>query len=417
MIFLKEELMKKINLLLLALPLTLVACGGASDTTPATDENGNKIPTTTAEKAEAASKMTDAELLAEAKKENGMFVAYGNTSRITKAMENFITKYGADLGLTADNAKASKLGDTQIYSLLQSEYASKDNSKGASFVLVQDSATLDLYRANTEMLTNYHSNVFDSHLDQDELVPLTHQYINKLFMWNNVDGENAPKFTNVWELTEEKFKGKVFFKAPNSEQVNMNFLITLTSDAWVEKMATAYKTYYGRDYVKSADYKTASHEWIAKFLANANFSITSDTTIAATLSNEENKDKAGLFVLSKLRDSSVTSENLSVGAWQPESITPFAGFMYSIYAQLATKGPRPYTAMLFTNYLMSEEGFAPWATSVGGYSSNKDIPVYEGDKSLEFYKNCLVVEDGAYINTVKADTQDWINGLLATDKE
>ena len=42
-------------------------------------------------------------------------------------------------------------------------------------------------------------------------------------------------------------------------------------------------------------------------------------------------------------------------------IEPFAGFMYALYAQLASHGPRPYTAMLFINYLMTAEGFAPWA--------------------------------------------------------
>ena len=134
--------------------------------------------------------------------------------------------------------------------------------------------------------------------------------------------------------------------------------------------------------------------------------------MAAGVSNETNADKVGLFVLSKLRDKSVTSENLQVGAWTTEGITPFAGFMYSIYAQLASKGPRPYTAMLFTNYLMTEEGFAPWKTAVGGYSSNKSIKEFEGDKPLSFYKQNLVVEDGAYINTVKTTMTDWINGLL-----
>lgn len=185
--------MKKINLLLLTLPLALAACGGQ------TSNNGEKNPT--AVKAEAASKMTEEQLIAEAKKETGSFVAYGNTSRITKAMENFAAAYGEKIGLSADKCKATKLDDSKIYTLLQTEYASASNSNGASFVLVQDSANLNLYRNSSDMLTNYHSSLFDSNLSQDELVPLTHQYINKLFIWNNKDGDAAPKFTNVWELT------------------------------------------------------------------------------------------------------------------------------------------------------------------------------------------------------------------------
>ena len=144
----------------------------------------------------------------------------------------------------------------------------------------------------------------------------------------------------------------------------MNFLITLTKDTWVKKMEEAYKAYYGKDYVASGNYKNASYEWIAKFLGNADVtSYTSDTKMAAGVSEETNADKVGLFVLSKLRDSSVKQANLTVGAWTKQSITPFAGFMYAIYSQICTRGPRPYTAMLFTNYLMSKEAEA-WINKI-----------------------------------------------------
>lgn len=363
--------------------------------------------------AAAASKMSEAELLAEAKKETGDFVAYGNTSRITNAMTNFVAKYGSELGLDANNAKPGKKKDSEIFTLLQSEYSTNDNSKGASMVLIQDSATLDLYRQNSDMLTNYYSELFMNKLDQNELVPLTHQYINKLFMWNN-QGSNVPTFSNVWELLDAKYNKKIYFKAPNSEQVNMNFLITLTNPTWTEKMTASYKEYYKKDYVATEECPTASYAWIKGFLQNADTtSYTGDTDIAAGLSKSENAGKVGLFVLSKLRDSSVTADNLTVGAWEEKSITPFAGFMYSIYAQIATKGPRPYTAMLFTNYLMTNEGFAPWGKSIGAYSSNKDISVIEGDKPLSFYKEKLVIEDAPYINSVKVTMADWINGLIA----
>ena len=138
--------------------------------------------------------------------------------------------------------------------------------------------------------------------------------------------------------------------------------------------------------------------------------------MAAGVSQAEGK--LGLFVLSKLRDKSVTTDNLTVAAWDKlngefVTIEPFAGFMYSIYAQLATAGPRPYTAMLFINYLMTQEGFAPWGESVGGYSANPGVPVFEGDQQLSFWKDRLVFEDGEYISAVKVEVTDYINGLRA----
>lgn len=67
--------------------------------------------------------------------------------------------------------------------------------------------------------------------------------------------------------------------------------------------------------------------------------------------------------------------------------------------------------MLFINYLMTAEGFAPWA-SLGGYSSNSSIPVTEGDSELSFWRDNLVFEDGKYIISVKTKVEDYINGLL-----
>ena len=61
---------------------------------------------------------------------------------------------------------------------------------------------------------------------------------------------------------------------------------------------------------------------------------------------------------------------------------------------------------------MTAEGFTPWGGSIGGYSSNVDIPVKEGDKDVAFYKQCLVFENGEYINSVKVKVEDFINKRL-----
>lgn len=399
----------------------LVAC----DKTPAGDETILK------EIVAEGQKMTMEQLIEKAKEEKGDFVAYGNTSRITTAMTNFVKAYGAKIGLTEANAKAEKKGDSEIYTLLNSEMNSATNSKNASMVLIQDSASLARYRANTTMLTNYIPMGMEDKVDANNQIPLAHQFINKLFMYNN-QGSNTMKFTNVWQLTDASHLGKIYFKSPVDEQVNMNFLIMLTSDQWAKKLEDAYKSLNNgaaaTDVGEGKTYKNYGYKWVAEFIKNCNFTIGSDTKIAAALSTDENQGMMGLFVLSKLRDSSVKSDNLNVSAWDKngdnyQKIEPFAGFMYSIYAQLATYGPRPYTAMLFINYLMTEEGFKPWGGSLGGYSANKDVPVYEDkennvkDSELSFWTQNLVVEDGEYILTVRGEAIDWITSLLPANAD
>lgn len=362
-----------------------------------------------------AQNMTWDEIYAKAKEETGEFNAYGNTSRITTAMANFVAKYGQELGLNEKNAVGSKMNDSAIYTTLASEYASTNNSKGASMVMIQDGAQLVLYREQTKMLINYVPKSMKSKVDAEGQVPLVQQYINKLFIWNNT-GDNVPSITNVWQLTEPAMKSKVFFKSPSLEQVNMNFLIMLTSDEWATKLAEAYKAYYGKD-IQLGSYKNAGYKWVAEFIANANFAIDSDTTMARELSKTENAGNIGLFVLSKLRDSSVTADNLQVGAFVKENdqyvtINPFAGFMYPMYCQVAANGPRPYTALLFIEYLMTEEGFEPWGSDIGAYSSNSDIGVNDGDETLAFWKNILVFEDPDYIRANKATVVDFVTAEI-----
>ncbi len=114
--------------------------------------------------------MTTEQLLEKAKAETGVFTAYGTSSRIADAMISFIDKYGKDLGIDNDTSKGVKKNDSDAYTLLAAEYASKQN-KGASMVMVQDGAQLILYREESEML-------------KTTFLPLLKEYPTaSLFLW------------------------------------------------------------------------------------------------------------------------------------------------------------------------------------------------------------------------------------------
>lgn len=401
--------MKKLSLILLmVLVAGLVFASGGKEAS-AVDENS------VAAKIAKGQTLSDSELLALAKTESGDFIAYGNSSRIKNAVSNFVKKYGADLGLTDSNASGTKMNDTEIYTTLFQESVG-GSAKAASMVMIQDGAQLQIYRNNSSILENYIPASIAGKVSENDLVPLVHQYINKLFIWNNL-GNDVPAIKNVWQLTEPSMNGRVFFKNPTTEQVNMNFLIMCTSDEWAGKLAQAYKEYYGKDIVLGS-YKNAGFKWVAEFLANCNFSISSDTTICQTMAKADSAGNLGLFVLSKFRDVDASIKgNLTVGAFTADSVKPFAGFMYPLYVQLAAKAPRPYTAMLFINYLMTEEGFTPWGgpstTIMGAYSTSSEIGASEGDQPISFWKNCLVAEDANFIMVNKAEVVDFVNAAIA----
>lgn len=365
--------MKKLVSLLLALMLVLTSTFAMAESV--------------ADLVKAGEALTHDELVAKAMAEEGTFVVYGNTSRIVTAGEAFGELYGITV-------EGSNLKDAEIYEKLENE--SKGN--GADMVMIQDGASLRDRAIAQGYLVNFVPGSVKASVAEGDQDPLVHQYINKVFIWNN-KGENVPAITNVWQLTEEQFKGNIVFKTPDAEQVNMNFLVMLTSEEWSGKLAEAYKNLYGKE-IELGEYENAGYKWIAEFLANCVFG-NSDTTLAEELSQETAAGKAGLFVLSKLRSSSVYTENLTVGQYEATAngtaIEPFSGFMYPMYAMITANSSRPYTAMLFIEYLMGADGFKPWGKSIGAYSSNTELAPLEGDLGLDVWKASLVMEDPEYI--------------------
>lgn len=347
----------------------------------------------------AAKELSHDELVALAKAESGTFTVYGNTSRITTAAEAFGELYG--IAVSGNNLK-----DNEIYTKLEIEI--KGTGTGADMVMIQDGAQLS-YMMEKGYLLNYVPASVAANVSEKDSMPLVHQYINKLFIYNN-KGDSVPAVKNVWELTAPEMKGNIIFKNPESEQVNMNFLVMLTSDEWSQKLSDAYKTWAGKD-IDLGGYKNAGYKWIAEFLSNCVFGD-SDTKIAEEVSQETAAGKLGLFVLSKLRSSSVLTDNLTVAQYDATAnayaVEPFSGFMYPMYALVSAGAARPYTAMLFIEYLMTPEGFNPWGKSIGAYSSNSAIAPKEGDLGIDVWKETLVAEDAEFILDSYEDVSSFV---------
>ena len=374
-------------LILLILVCALSACGGTAAKTDAPSGADTTAQTDAAAEKEEAPALSHDELVEKALAESGTFVVYGNTSRITTAAEDFAALYNIPV-------ESNNLKDQEIYTKLRSE----EGSGAADMVMIQDGAQL-MDAIQEGLVYNYVPDAVKNVLDERDQQPaLVHQYINKLFIYNNL-GDHVPAIRNVWELTAPEMKGNVIFKNPETEKVNMNFLIMCTKPAWADRLAEAYKEWKGTD-IDLGDYPNAGYKWVAEFLDNVTFGK-SDTSIAEEVSQDTASGKIGLFVLSKLRSSSVLTDNLTVAQYDAAengyTVEPFAGFMYPMYTMVNAKATRPYTAKLFIDYLMTPEGFEPWGKSIGAYSPNPAFSVNEGDQTIDVWKSALVVEDADFI--------------------
>lgn len=386
--------MKRMMSLVLALALLLGVCAIAN-------------AETVDEALAAAAKMTNEELYEKAKAEmaaGAQLNFYSTTSFAEKAAANFMNDYPEFNGKVV----YAEIDDKETYTILTNTIGSgvKDS---ADMALTQNGPDLKTYLLDEGLTLTYFPDALKDVVSEAEQEPAVVTYVNSLFIYHN--GEGSINFTNVWELTEEQWKDRIFFKDPTNETVNINFLIMLTSEKWNARLEEAYEARYGKAW-EAGEFESAALQWIDGFLANVNYTYTSASKMAAGIASGA-PGNMGLFVFSKLRKVDEADRgNLTVVQFENE-VEGFSGFMYPIYATVCKDTECPYTCALFINYLLSEQGFAgpkSWNSSQGYYSPNKTIAKPEGvqDEPYEYWSDRLVIEDLEYIDEHYIDVYEFI---------
>lgn len=351
----------------------------------------------------AAEGMTYDELLAKAKEEvgNGTVSVYGNSSQL----ENALKKFTEETGIKVNNTKE---GDADIYNHLSTAFQS--NTYIADMVLLQDGNMLQSEMLDPGYLLNFIPKEASGTIADDDTVPMAAVYLNKIFMYNNFNAEGTEHslknyITNVWQLAGTAAdKGHIAnpsFKTPTTENVNMNFLVMLTSDAYVAKLKTAYKNFYGKDYVEEKAYKNIGYKWVAEFLKNSQ-AHSSDGTACKDVA----KAKGGTIALvnyNKIKDlkgddvyGAENVNNLSFPSLElgDKKVDGFGGFCYKMYSMVAANAKYPYAACALVSYITSKAGFEnAWGAKAGYYSTNNTTKIASNDKEIAWWKERLVVED------------------------
>ncbi len=355
----------------------------------------------------AAANMTNEELLEKAKAEiaaGAQLNFYSTTSFAEKAAANFMEAY-PDL---ADKVVYAEIDDGETYTILSNTIGSGVKNS-ADMALCQNGPDLKTNLLDEGLSFNYFPASFAGDIEEQNQYPTVVTFINSLFIYHN--GNGSINFTNVWELTEPEWSGKIFFKDPTKETVNLNFLMMLTSPEWSDRLAAAYEARYGKAF-EAGEFENAGFAWIDGFLKNVNYTYTSASKIATGIASG-NPGNMGLFVFSKLRKVDEADRgNLTVVQFENE-VDGFSGFMYPIYATVAMDTDCPYTCALFINYLLSEDGFAgpkSWNSSQGYYSPNVTIqkPADIEDEAYEYWSTRLVFENLEYIDENYVDIYEFI---------
>ncbi|MBR3307073.1 MAG: extracellular solute-binding protein [Lachnospiraceae bacterium] len=172
---------------------------------------------------------------------------------------------------------------------------------------------------------------------------------------------------NIWGLTEERFKGRIYM--PNPLNSFSTYAFCGASMQHDEELAEAYRDYFGEEPVFLYG-ETASECFWRKASGNIVFTNSSDEVVEAL--GNGNAD-LGFCVSSKLR-----YKNLGYGLEPVWKLEPFCGCRASFAVMLTADAENVNAAKLFIRYIMGEaggdgEGYKPFCTE-GTWSARTDVP-------------------------------------------
>ena len=411
--------MKKLFAALIVVALVLTSVFALA----ACDKNKSEV-----EKAiEAAQKMTLKELEDASKAEmeanpDAVFNADSLTSGVKKSLAAFIEKYD---WLTENNAKYNSKKGSEYQPKLTA--ADEANQYIADFVMIQDAAFVDSL-VKDGFLLSYVPTGEGYQIAEEDQKPLVGVTFNKIFYYNSERGNDYLK--NVWQLTGADgatLQGikKLSYQSPLGEDVNMSFLIMLTSPDAVTRLTTAYQSYFGKAYDATADdYQNIGYKFVAEFIANISTFHSSDTSEVKAMNTDSHKDGILFAGLAKIKDytSETKTQEGDPGYWKNVikvsgynyEVEGFDGFVYNMWTLIPKTAKLPYTACLFIRYLLSEEGYAKGFSELGYYCSNTLVSTYGDDPALTSWKSKCIVEDVDYINSVYGTTVKFINQQLSS---
>ena len=183
---------------------------------------------------------------------------------------------------------------------------------------------------------------------------------------------------------------------PTNENVNMDWMIQLTSDDNCDILKAAFDDATNSSGLTATDlnkYATYGEKrkyaflFIDRFVKNANFAADDGKALDAF---SKAPGHAAWIVYSKIQNlaesAAISKKNIVVAALGDKhsdgknptlALKGFGGFMYKHYLMLTPKSPLPWTACAFINFLSTTKvGYSKWAGDVGDYPTfGEDINV------------------------------------------
>ena len=361
---------KKLLAALLAgtMMLSLVGCGKKADTPPAEAqltpwEEASQIYNT---------EETDEELYQKALEEGGTVTLYSISSRCTKVEAAFEEKYPGIDCVPFD------ISTNELLEKVTREYDAGQHVADVVHIKDQDGSMWNEYVAN-KVFYNYQPADIFAHIDPQYTATATPLYIELTQLFYNTEAyPDGSPITNIWQLTEPQWKGKIMMQNP---------LDNLSWGSWItgfcvgdtpDQLAASYKEMYGKDIELSDGCENAGYEFLKRLHDNSPIFTSSSDEIAESVGTKgQTNPPVGFCASSKLRKNEDNGWCLAPVNLEPTTGIPAINTLYVV-----GECEHPNAAKLFIRFMMGGvdgdlSGYKYFNT-LGGWPVRDDIEPAEG---------------------------------------
>lgn len=230
-----------------------------------------------------------------------------------------------------------------------------------------------------------------------------------VFFYNTETNPDGPPITNVWELTEERFKGRVGIKDPMASGSSLMGLAALVQNP--DEMAAAYKRLTGEDIVLSDGVPDAGYEFVKRMLDNDIVIFKSGSKLADAAGKPGQSDP--LIAFTNMTYIARNDGKGNVNAIMA-NLDPASKMVYPTFMSIGANAPHPNAAKVFIAYLLGNpdmnldtvlekpytkgasfdmlQGLAPYHDA-GSVSPRSDVPLPAGGEIWDEMKGWSITAD------------------------
>ncbi|GAA2179425.1 ABC transporter substrate-binding protein [Leucobacter tardus] len=282
----------------------------------------------------------DLEALVEAAQQEGPITIYDETGKVTQIAEAFTEKYGID-------AEGVKI-ETNAIDKVKRESASGNII--ADILAISEPPAVYTELLRDEVLTNWvPGDVYDQLPEEARYPYLTSG--NWLWWSYNTEayGDTCP-VSNIWELTDEEWTGKVAIPDPEARAMYTNIWNQSArdhADAWED----AYEKLYGEPL--ETDEETAFHEWLKRLAQNSPAVFKSDEEVSEAVGAPGQEDAPiGQMAAAKYRNNDEKGYQLAPCT----GLDPYVAGPMPQTMGYVTQTESPNAAKLYIHFATSQEG-------------------------------------------------------------